>query len=103
MGRTHSNAFRGVHDFFDLPYRPVLKAICARNAESAKRFAEQVGLRIDRDRLAKLVERKDIDADRYREPEQHARRNRDRRGQGRQDGDVRKAARAERQRRPRRW
>ena len=29
MGRTHSNAFSQVGHFFDLPYQPVLKAICA--------------------------------------------------------------------------
>jgi predicted dehydrogenase len=28
MGRTHSNAHRKVNHFFDVPYRPVLKAIC---------------------------------------------------------------------------
>ena len=26
MGRTHSNAYKRVNDFFDAPYRPVLKA-----------------------------------------------------------------------------
>ena len=30
MGRAHSNAYRQVNHFFDLPYRPVLKAVCAR-------------------------------------------------------------------------
>ena len=33
MGRTHSNAFLQAPRFFDVPYQPVLKAICARNAE----------------------------------------------------------------------
>ena len=28
MGRTHSNAYKRVNDFFDVEYRPVLKAIC---------------------------------------------------------------------------
>ena len=32
MGRTHSNAFRHVNNFFDLDYQPVLKAVCARDA-----------------------------------------------------------------------
>ena len=32
MGRTHSNAFRKVNNFFDLPYQPGLKAVCARDA-----------------------------------------------------------------------
>ena len=39
MGRAHSNAYRQVSQFFDLPYRPVLKAACARNAEKVKEFA----------------------------------------------------------------
>ena len=44
MGRTHSNAFRKVNQFFDLDHRPVLKAVCGRNATRAKAFAEQLGL-----------------------------------------------------------
>ncbi len=32
MGRTHSNAFSQVNHFFDVPFRPVLKATCARDA-----------------------------------------------------------------------
>jgi myo-inositol 2-dehydrogenase/D-chiro-inositol 1-dehydrogenase len=43
MGRTHSNAFSQVNRFFDLPYRPVLKAICARNAARAEAFAANWG------------------------------------------------------------
>ena len=27
MGRTHSNAYKRVNDFFDLEYRPTLKAV----------------------------------------------------------------------------
>ena len=44
MGRTHSNAFHQAPRFFDLPYHPVLKAVCARNDERVKAFAEQLGL-----------------------------------------------------------
>ena len=29
MGRTHSNAFSQVNHFFDVPYQPVLKTVCA--------------------------------------------------------------------------
>ena len=53
MGRTHSNAYKRVNDFFDVPYRPVLKAVCGRTAEGAKAFADAMGLRVGRDRLAK--------------------------------------------------
>ena len=31
MGRTHSNAFLQAPRFFDLPCRPALKAVAARN------------------------------------------------------------------------
>ena len=33
MGRTHSNAFLQAPHFFDVPYQPVLKAVCARSPE----------------------------------------------------------------------
>ena len=39
MGRAHSNAYRKVNNFFDLDYQPVLKAICARNADNAAAFS----------------------------------------------------------------
>ena len=61
MGRTHSNAFSQVGHFFDLPYRPVLKAVCARDAGKAKAFAEQWGYESTETDWRKLVERKDID------------------------------------------
>jgi myo-inositol 2-dehydrogenase/D-chiro-inositol 1-dehydrogenase len=43
MGRTHSNAFSQVNHFFDVPYRPVLKAVCARNPARAQDFATRWG------------------------------------------------------------
>ena len=43
MGRAHSNAYHQVNQFFDLAYRPVLKAVCARNAERAQSFANRWG------------------------------------------------------------
>ncbi|MGH9585278.1 MAG: Gfo/Idh/MocA family protein [Bryobacteraceae bacterium] len=43
MGRTHSNAFHQVKHFFDVPFEPVLKTICARNAERAQSFADRWG------------------------------------------------------------
>src|SRR5690349_21144756 len=62
MGRAHSNAYSQVNHFFDLPYRPVLKAVCARDAGKAKAFAEQWGYESIETDWRKLVERKDIDA-----------------------------------------
>ena len=61
MGRTHSNAFLQAPRFFDLPYKPVLKAVCARNAERAKAFADNWGYESIETDWRKLVERKDID------------------------------------------
>jgi predicted dehydrogenase len=62
MGRTHSNAYRKVTNFFDTQYRPVLKAICGRDAANAKKFAEKWGYDSVETDWRKLVERKDIDA-----------------------------------------
>jgi len=61
MGRTHSNAFTQVGNFFDLEYRPVLKAICARDGEKAKAFATKWGYESIETDWRKLIERDDID------------------------------------------
>jgi len=61
MGRTHSNAFHQAPHFFPLPARPVLKAVCARNAERAKAFASNWGYESVETDWRKLVERKDVD------------------------------------------
>ena len=62
MGRTHSNGYKRANDFFDLEYRPVLKAVCGRSEENAKAFAETWGYESIETDWRKLVERKDIDA-----------------------------------------
>jgi len=62
MGRTHSNAYKRVNDFFDLEYRPVLKAVCGRTAEGARKFAEKWQYESSETDWRKLVGRKDIDA-----------------------------------------
>jgi len=61
MGRTHSNAFHQAPHFFPLPARPVLKAVCARNADRAQAFASNWGYESVETDWRKLVERKDID------------------------------------------
>ncbi|MBN8730822.1 MAG: Gfo/Idh/MocA family oxidoreductase [Acidobacteria bacterium] len=61
MGRTHSNAFRKVNNFFELEYEPVLQAICARDGAKAKAFAEQWGYASVETDWKKLIARKDID------------------------------------------
>ena len=61
MGRTHSNAYKRLNDFFDVQHRPVLKSVCARNAEKAQAFADVWGYeRVDPD-WRKVVEAPDID------------------------------------------
>ena len=62
MGRAHSNAYRKVNNFFDLEYRPVLKAACARDADKVKAFADKWGYESVETDWRKLIERKDIDA-----------------------------------------
>jgi predicted dehydrogenase len=62
MGRAHSNAYCQVPHFFDVPYHPVLKSVCARDAAKAKGFAEQWGYESVETDWRKLVARKDIDA-----------------------------------------
>ena len=61
MGRTHSNAFLQAPRFFDLPYQPVLKAVCARNPERLKTFAENWGYQSIETDWRALIERSDID------------------------------------------
>ncbi len=61
MGRTHSNAYRKVGNFFALGYQPVLKAICDFNADKAAAFASQWGYESTETDWKKLLARKDID------------------------------------------
>jgi predicted dehydrogenase len=62
MGRAHSNAWRKVTNFFDVPYQPVLKAACARDAAKLKTFADMWGYASVENDWRKLVARRDIDA-----------------------------------------
>jgi len=61
MGRTHSNAFAKVNQFFGLEYQPVLKAICARSAKGVAEFADNWGYESAETDWRKLVARQDID------------------------------------------
>ena len=63
MGRTHSNAYNRISNFFpELVYTPVLKAVCSRNPEKVKAFAEQWGYESTETDWKKLIARDDIDA-----------------------------------------
>ena len=61
MGRTHSNAFLQAPRFFDLPRKPVLKAVAARNEDRVKKFAENWGYESYATVWRDLVTRMDID------------------------------------------
>jgi predicted dehydrogenase len=63
MGRTHSNGYNRVSNFFpDLAYKPVLKAVCSRSPEKVKAFAEQWGYESYETDWRALIARDDIDA-----------------------------------------
>lgn len=63
MGRTHSNGYNRVSNFFpDLEYTPVLKAVCSRNKEKVQAFADQWGYESVETDWKKLISRDDIDA-----------------------------------------
>jgi predicted dehydrogenase len=61
MGRTHSNAFLQAPRYFDVPFEPVLKAVCARNPDRVRAFASNWGYESTETDWRRLVERKDID------------------------------------------
>lgn len=63
MGRTHSNAYNRVPNFFpELEYRPVLKAVCSRSGDKVRAFAEQWGYESVETDWKKMGSRDDIDA-----------------------------------------
>ncbi len=43
MGKAHSNAYRQVSQFFDLPLRPRLKTICGRDLDKVEQMANRWG------------------------------------------------------------
>ncbi len=63
MGRTHSNGYKRVGDFFPaLEYRPILKAVCSRSESTVQSFAQQWGYESTETDWKALVARDDIDA-----------------------------------------
>ena len=68
MGRTHSNGYRRVANFFpDLQYTPVLKAVCFRNETKLKAFAEQWGYESVETDWRKLLTKKCLPSQKRRE------------------------------------
>ncbi len=63
MGRTHSNGYNRVGNFFpELQYNPVLKAVCSRSEDKVKAFARQWGFESVEMDWENLIARDDIDA-----------------------------------------
>ena len=61
MGRAHSNAWRQVRAFFDVPYEPVLKVICGRDEARVKQVADSFGWQEYSTSWQSVVDRDDID------------------------------------------
>lgn len=61
MGKAHSNAFRQVGRFFDLPAQPVMKVICGKDPAGTKAAAEQFGWEEYDTDWQRVVARPDID------------------------------------------
>jgi len=61
MGRAHSNAWRQVGRFFDLPFEPVMKVVCGRREEEVRRAAGALGWQEHATSWEEVVQRKDID------------------------------------------
>jgi len=63
MGRTHSNGYKRVNDFFpELEYIPELKAVCSRREEKVRAFADQWGYESIETDWKNIISRDDIDA-----------------------------------------
>ena len=61
MGKAHSNAWRQVGSFFDVPYEPVLKVICGRNEGELIKAANKFGWQEHSTSWEDVVGREDID------------------------------------------
>ncbi len=61
MGRAHSNAWRQVGRFFDVPFEPVLKVVCGRNEAELARCATTLGFQEYSTSWQDVIARADID------------------------------------------
>jgi len=61
MGKAHSNAWLKVDKFFDLPAKPVMRAVCGRTKSAVVPFAEKWGWQSVETDWRKLIARDDID------------------------------------------
>ena len=61
MGKAHSNAWRQVRSFFDVPFEPVLKVICGRNEAELIKAADKFGWQEHSTSWEEVVAREEID------------------------------------------
>ena len=61
MGRTHSNAYLRLNNFFSVQHRPVLQAACGRDRGRTEAFARTWGYARTETDWRRLIEAKDID------------------------------------------
>jgi predicted dehydrogenase len=61
MGRAHSNAWRQLPRFFDLPLEPVLSTLCGRDPSRAEKAANRLGWNESATDWRQVVARPDID------------------------------------------
>ena len=61
MGQAHSQAWRNVASFFDVPLQPEMAVLCGRSEDKARRAAEQLGWREVETDHRRLIERDDVD------------------------------------------
>src|SRR5215216_3386905 len=61
MGRAHSQAWRNVASFFDLPLRPRMAAICGRDQAAVAAAAARLGWPAWETDWKRLVQRDDVD------------------------------------------
>ncbi len=61
MGRTHSNAYLRLNNFFPVQHRPILQVICGRNRERAEAFRQTWGFQRAETDWRRVVEAPDID------------------------------------------
>ncbi|SEK75975.1 Gfo/Idh/MocA family protein [Nonomuraea pusilla] len=60
MGRTHSQAWRSVDAFFDLPLKPAMVALAGRSAEATAQAAEKLGWAHVETDWKHLIDRDDV-------------------------------------------
>jgi len=61
MGKAHSNAWRQVGHFFDVPFEPVMKVVCGRDEKAVEQAARDFGWQERATSWEEVVEREDID------------------------------------------